>query len=231
MMEETGVRILVVDDERAIRRFLRASLSAHGHTILEAAAGREALSAVAEQRPDIIFLDLGLPDMDGVEVTRQIREWSDTPIIILSVRDREADKIAALEAGADDYLVKPFGMGELMVRMRAVLRRVWQAHRQEAVFQSGELKVDFTRRRVWVGEREVNLTPTEYDLLKLLAQNAGKVLTHPHMIQKIWGSDLIGADHLLRVNISNLRKKLEADPARPQYILTEAAVGYRLRLE
>ncbi len=230
-MEETGVRILVVDDERAIRRFLRASLSAHGHTILEAAAGREALSAVAEQRPDIIFLDLGLPDMDGVEVTRQIREWSDTPIIILSVRDREADKIAALEAGADDYLVKPFGMGELMVRMRAVLRRVWQAHRQEAVFQSGELKVDFTRRRVWVGEREVNLTPTEYDLLKLLAQNAGKVLTHPHMIQKIWGSDLIGADHLLRVNISNLRKKLEADPARPQYILTEAAVGYRLRLE
>ncbi|KPL82230.1 response regulator [Levilinea saccharolytica] len=230
-MEETGVRILVVDDERAIRRFLRASLSAHGHTILEAAAGREALSAVAEQRPDIIFLDLGLPDMDGVEVTRQIREWSDTPIIILSVRDREADKIAALEAGADDYLVKPFGMGELMVRMRAVLRRVWQAHRQEAVFQSGELKVDYTRRRVWVGEREVNLTPTEYDLLKLLAQNAGKVLTHPHMIQKIWGSDLIGADHLLRVNISNLRKKLEADPARPQYILTEAAVGYRLRLE
>ncbi len=230
-MEETGVRILVVDDERAIRRFLRASLSAHGHTILEAAAGREALSAVAEQRPDIIFLDLGLPDMDGVEVTRQIREWSDTPIIILSVRDREADKIAALEAGADDYLVKPFGMGELMVRMRAVLRRVWQAHRQEAVFQSGELKVDFARRRVWVGEREVNLTPTEYDLLKLLAQNAGKVLTHPHMIQKIWGSDLIGADHLLRVNISNLRKKLEADPARPQYILTEAAVGYRLRLE
>lgn len=230
-MEETGVRILVVDDERAIRRFLRASLSAHGHTILEAAAGREALSAVAEQRPDIIFLDLGLPDMDGVEVTRQIREWSDTPIIILSVRDREADKIAALEAGADDYLVKPFGMGELMVRMRAVLRRVWQAHRQEAVFQSGELKVDFTRRRVWMGEREVNLTPTEYDLLKLLAQNAGKVLTHPHMIQKIWGSDLIGADHLLRVNISNLRKKLEADPARPQYILTEAAVGYRLRLE
>ena len=230
-MEETGVRILVVDDERAIRRFLRASLSAHGHTILEAAAGREALSAVAEQRPDIIFLDLGLPDMDGVEVTRQIREWSDTPNIILSVRDREADKIAALEAGADDYLVKPFGMGELMVRMRAVLRRVWQAHRQEAVFQSGELKVDFTRRRVWVGEREVNLTPTEYDLLKLLAQNAGKVLTHPHMIQKIWGSDLIGADHLLRVNISNLRKKLEADPARPQYILTEAAVGYRLRLE
>jgi len=230
-MEETGVRILVVDDERAIRRFLRASLSAHGHTILEAAAGREALSAVAEQRPDIIFLDLGLPDMDGVEVTRQIREWSDTPIIILSVRDREADKIAALEAGADDYLVKPFGMGELMVRMRAVLRRVWQAHRQEAVFQSGELKVDFTRRRVWVGEREVNLTPTEYDLLKLLAQNAGKVLTHPHMIQKIWGSDLIGADHLLRVNISNLRKKLENDPARPQYILTEAAVGYRLRLE
>ena len=230
-MEETGVRILVVDDERAIRRFLRASLSAHGHTILEASAGREALSAVAEQRPDIIFLDLGLPDMDGVEVTRQIREWSDTPIIILSVRDREADKIAALEAGADDYLVKPFGMGELMVRMRAVLRRVWQAHRQEAVFQSGELKVDFTRRRVWVGEREVNLTPTEYDLLKLLAQNAGKVLTHPHMIQKIWGSDLIGADHLLRVNISNLRKKLEADPARPQYILTEAAVGYRLRLE
>lgn len=230
-MEETGVRILVVDDERAIRRFLRASLSAHGHTILEAAAGREALSAVAEQRPDIIFLDLGLPDMDGVEVTRQIREWSDTPIIILSVRDREADKIAALEAGADDYLVKPFGMGELMVRMRAVLRRVWQAHRQEAVFQSGELKVDYTRRRVWVGEREVNLTPTEYDLLKLLAQNAGKVLTHPHMIQKIWGSDLIGADHLLRVNISNLRKKLENDPARPQYILTEAAVGYRLRLE
>lgn len=229
-VEEKGLRILVVDDERAIRRFLRASLITHGHTIFEVATGAETLSAVAEHRPDIVFLDLGLPDMNGLEVTRQLREWTQVPIIVLSVRDREIDKIQALDAGADDYLTKPFGIGELMARVRGVIRRTSHANQIEPVFIVGDLQVDFIHRRVTVSDQEVNLTPTEYDLLRVLIQNADKVLTHQQILQKVWGSRYSEEEtHLLRVNISNLRRKIEPDPTRPVLIITEPGVGYRLR--
>lgn len=228
--EEKGLRILVVDDERAIRRFLRASLITHGHTIFEVATGAETLSAVAEHRPDIVFLDLGLPDMNGLEVTRQLREWTQVPIIVLSVRDREIDKIQALDAGADDYLTKPFGIGELMARVRGVIRRTSHANQIEPVFIVGDLQVNFIHRRVTVSDQEVNLTPTEYDLLRVLIQNADKVLTHQQILQKVWGSRYSEEEtHLLRVNISNLRRKIESDPTRPVLIITEPGVGYRLR--
>jgi two-component system KDP operon response regulator KdpE len=223
-----GVRVLVVDDEQAIRRFLRVSLSVHGHTVFEATTGREALAAVVANRPDLIILDLGLPDIEGVEVTRQLREWTQTPIIILSVREHERDKIAALDAGADDYMTKPFSVGELMARLRVALRHA--AHTEDTpIFTSGELTVDLARRMVLVGQREVQLTPTEYDLLKLLVTHAGKVLTHQQILRQLWGPNYEAQAHRLRVNISNLRRKLEADPARPTYIITEPGVGYRLR--
>lgn len=227
-MAETAVRVLVVDDEPAIRRFLRTSLSAHGYRIEEAGDGQETLRLVPAFRPDLLILDLGLPDLDGVEVTRIIREWSNLPIIILSVREQEVDKIAALDAGADDYLTKPFGLGELLARIRVVLRRQTQTS-NEPVFRSGELSVDLTRRLVQRAGAEVQLTPTEYDLLKVLVNQAGKVLTHRQLLRQVWGE---GYDdmHLLRVNISNLRRKLENDPSRPEYIQTEPGVGYRLKI-
>ncbi|HSQ26656.1 MAG TPA: response regulator [Anaerolineales bacterium] len=230
-MNENGLRILVVDDERAIRRFLRASLSSMGHTILEASTGSEALTVVLEHRPDIIFLDLGLPDMDGLQVTQQLREWSSTPIIILSVRDQEKYKIQALDAGADDYLTKPFGMGELMARVRGVLRRSLQHGSGEPIIRFDTLIVDLAHRKVTKDGAEINLTPTEYDLLKLMVQNAGKVMTHKQIIQKIWGGGYEEEAHLLRVNISNLRRKIERDPTRPSIIFTEPGVGYRMRVE
>lgn len=230
-MSEKGLHILVVDDERAIRRFLRASLTTHGHTVLEAANGSEALAVAAEQRPDIIFLDLGLPDLDGIEVTRQLREWTQTPIIVLSVRDKETDKIEALDAGADDYLTKPFGIGELMARVRGVLRRSLQSNTGEPIFISADLQVDLAHRQVVKDGKEVALTPTEYDILKVLIQNAGKVMTHQQIILKVWGGGYTEEAHLLRVNISNLRRKIETDPTRPGHIVTEPGVGYRLRVE
>lgn len=226
----TGIRVLVVDDERAIRRFLRVSLEAHHHTVFEATSGQEALTAVVAHRPDLIILDLGLPDMDGLEVTRQLREWTQTPIIVLSVREHETDKIAALDAGADDYLTKPFGVGELLARLRVALRHT--ASRDDSpVFATGGLVVDLARRVVTVNGREVQLTPTEYDLLKLLVTHGGKVLTHHQLLRQVWGMGYEEETHLLRVNISNLRRKIEANPARPVYILTEPGVGYRLRAE
>jgi len=227
-MTETGLRVLVVDDERAIRRFLHAALNAQGYTVYEASDGQEAINAVIVDRPDLIILDLGLPDLDGVEVTRQLREWIHTPIIILSVREQETDKIAALDAGADDYLTKPFGIGELMARIRAASRHSMQKT-SEPVFQIGELKVDLARRRVEVGEQEISLTPTEYDLLRILVQNAGKVITHRQLLRQVWGNAYETEVHLLRVNMSNLRKKIEVNPTRPRIILTEPGVGYRLR--
>lgn len=226
-MITTSQRVLVVDDEAPIRRYLRAALGAQGLTVFESATGMEAINAVLSHRPDIIILDLGLPDIDGIEVTRRLREWSQTPIIILSVREAEQDKIAALDAGADDYLTKPFGTGELLARMRVALRR--QAGGQtEPIFQSSGLMVDFARRVVVVNDREVQLTPTEYDLLKILVTHAGKVITHRQLLRQVWGE---GYDdmHILRVNISNLRGKLEPDPSRPTYIHTEPGVGYRLK--
>ncbi len=227
-MTETGARVLVVDDEPAIRRFLRASLAAHGYAVFEADSGEAALTAVRADRPDLVVLDLGLPDLDGIEVTRLLREWTRIPIIILSVRGQEADKIAALDAGADDYVTKPFGAGELLARMRVALRRAGQSS-AEPVFASDDLKVDLARRLVTVGGRQVELTPTEYDLLRVLVMNAGKVLTHRQLLREVWGLGYEQEMHMLRVNISNLRRKIEPDPTRPRYILTEPGVGYRLR--
>jgi two-component system KDP operon response regulator KdpE len=229
-MSQAGVRVLVVDDERAIRRFLRVSLEAHGHAVFEATSGTEALGAAAGVRPDLIILDLGLPDMDGLDVLRRLREWTQTPIVILSVREDETDKVQALDLGADDYLTKPFGVGELLARMRAALRRA--AHEApEPVFSWDELTVDLAHRRVTVDGREVQLTPTEYDLLRALVTHAGKVLTHSQLLRQVWGVAYVQESHLLRVNISNLRRKIEREPARPRYIITEPGVGYRLRTE
>jgi two-component system KDP operon response regulator KdpE len=227
-MTPNGVRVLVVDDEPAIRRFLRAALSAHGYAIFEAGDGQSALSAVAAERPDLVILDLGLPDLDGIEVTRLLREWTRIPILILSVRGQDADKIAALDAGADDYVVKPFGVGELLARMRVALRHVTPAG-DEPVLVVDELVIDRARREVKVAGREVQLTPTEYGLLCVLAAHAGKVLTHRQLLRELWGPGYEQETHMLRVNISNLRRKLEPDPARPHYIRTEPGVGYRLR--
>ena len=229
-MSDAGQRVLVVDDENSIRRYLRAALSAQGFTVYEAANGEEAVHAVLNNRPDIIILDLGLPDFDGIEITRRLREWSKTPIIILSVREAENDKIAALDAGADDYLTKPFGTGELMARMRVAMRRLANKS-DEPVLQVDDLKMDLSRRLVTVSEKEISLTPTEYDILRLLMQNAGKVLTHHHLLRQVWGTAYESEMHLLRVNISNLRRKIEADPARPHYLVTESGVGYRLRTD
>jgi len=229
-MTELGLRVLVVDDERAIRRYLNATLNAQGSVVIEAPDGESALRAAALERPDIIILDLGLPDIDGVEVTRRIREWSQVPIIFLSVREQESDKIAALDAGADDYLTKPFGTGYLLARIRAALRRTSHPE-NEPLIATGRLKVDLARRRVTVNDAEVALTPIEYDILRLLAQNIGKVLTHHQLIYQVWGQTYEEDLHLRRVNISNLRRKIEPDPARPHYILTEAGVGYRLRAD
>jgi two-component system KDP operon response regulator KdpE len=227
-MTKVGLRVLVVDDEIAIQRFLRVALNGQGFVVIEAATGRDALQALTLERPDLVILDLGLPDMDGLEVTRRLREWSQVPVIILSVREQEVDKIAALDAGADDYLTKPFGVGELLARIRTVLRRQ-TAGISEPVFTLGDLKVDLANRLVTVGGREVQFTPTEYDILRTLVISAGKVITNRQLLRQVWGE---GYDdlHILRVNISNLRHKLEPDPSRPTYIHTEPGVGYRLKL-
>jgi two-component system KDP operon response regulator KdpE len=227
-MTETGARVLIVDDEPAIRRFLRVSLSAHGYAVFEADGGQSALSAITAERPDLIILDLGLPDLDGIQVTRLLREWTRIPIIILSVRGQETDKIAALDAGADDYVTKPFGAGELLARMRVALRRAGQTN-AEPIFASDDLTVDLVQRVVTVAGRKVQLTPTEYDLLRVLVTNAGKVLTHRQLLREVWGIGYEQEMHMLRVNISNLRRKIEPNPTRPHYILTEPGVGYRLR--
>ena len=226
-MTLAGLRVLVVDDERAIRRYLHAALNAQGIDVIEASSGEEALRLVAVNRPDVIILDLGLPDLDGVEVTRRLREWTEIPIVILSVREQESDKITALDAGADDYLTKPFGTGELMARIRAALRRSTHPE-NEPVIEVNQLKIDLARRLVTVANEEISLTPIEYEILRLLAQNSGKVLTHRQLLQKVWGHAYEEELHLLRVNISNLRRKIEPDPSRPYYIQTEAGVGYRL---
>jgi two-component system, OmpR family, KDP operon response regulator KdpE len=227
-VNDKGLRILVVDDERAIRRFLRTSLSTHNYMVYEASSGSEALTAVIAHRPDLLILDLGLPDLDGIEVIRQLREWTRLPIIVLSVRERESDKINALDAGADDYLTKPFGIGELMARLRVAVRRTAQTE-AEPVFSIDGLIVDLAHRRVTTQGKEVQLTPTEYDLLRVLVLNAGKVLTHRQLLRQVWGLGYEDEMHLLRVNISNLRRKIEPEPNRPFFIVTEPGVGYRLR--
>jgi two-component system KDP operon response regulator KdpE len=225
----SGVRILVIDDELAIRRLLKISLEAEGHIYIEASTGQDGLVAAATQRPDIVILDLGLPDMDGSVVLNRLREWSPVPVIVLTVKDSETDKVALLNAGADDYLTKPFGVPELLARVRVALR-----HRQSAiaepVLRTADLQIDFTDRTVSIRGELVRLTATEYELLKILAQHAGKVVTQRQLLRDVWGPQAVDQSQYLRVYIAQLRKKLERDPSSPDLIITEPGVGYRLRL-
>jgi two-component system KDP operon response regulator KdpE len=229
-MNDSSLRVLVVDDEPPIRRFLKTTLGTEGYNIDLAASGEEALAKTSSFRPDLVILDLGLPDMDGLEVLAHLRDQTLAPVIVLSVREEEEVKVRALDSGADDYLTKPFSTSELLARMRVVMRRPSQAA-EAPLFTVEDLTVDLSHRMVSVKGRQVQLTPTEYDLLRALTVCPGRVLTHHQLIQKVWGDGYAGSSHLLRVNISNLRRKLEADPMRPQYIVTEPGVGYRLRAD
>ena len=220
--------VLVVDDEPPIRRFLRTTLGAQGYRVIEAESGAAALADGLSAKPDIIILDLGLPDMDGLQVIPAIRAISSVPIIVLSIRDDEGGKVDALDLGADDYVTKPFGMAELVARIRAALRHRYQAQGELPLFASGDLSVDLVRRRVTVRGDEVKLSPKEYDILKLLVMHAGKVLTHGQILRQVWGPAQENDVQYLRVFVRQLRQKLEADPARPAHILTEPGVGYRL---
>jgi two-component system KDP operon response regulator KdpE len=229
-MEKNGLKILVVDDEPAIRKFLRTALGTYGYSIIEAARGEDALNSVATEQPDVVLLDLGLPDMDGAEVTRRLREWTQVPIVVISVRDQENEKVNVLDAGADDYLTKPFGIAELMARIRVALRRSISAEK-EPIFKLGDLVIDMARRLVTISGQSVSLTPTEYDILRILAANSGKVLTHRQLAHSVWGNADDDQAHLLRVHVGNLRGKIENDPSRPYYVITEPGVGYRFRVE
>jgi two-component system KDP operon response regulator KdpE len=222
-----GPQALIIDDEAQIRRFLRISLEANGYRVHEARTGQEGLMEAATLRPDIVILDLGLPDTDGLSVLKRLREWSKVPVIILSVRNAETEKIAALDAGADDYLTKPFSVGELLARIRVARRHALPAQ-EETLFSVGPLSVDLTRRHVTHNGEPVKLTPTEYALLRLLVENAGKVLTHRQLLREVWGPEYVDETHYLRVYMAQLRQKLETDPARPRILLTEPGVGYRL---
>lgn len=223
-----GVRVLIVDDERQIRRMLNTSLTAHKYIVQESGSGVQALDDVVTFRPDIILLDLGLPDMDGLEALKRLREWTKTPVIILSVRDQEQQKVAALDAGADDYLTKPFSIQELLARIRVSLRH-FNLPENEPVFELDNLKIDFSKRQVFIDGVEISLTPTEYDLLRVLVQHQGKVITHRQLLREVWGEAYESESHLLRVNISNLRHKVEKDPSQPNLIITDAGVGYRIK--
>jgi two-component system KDP operon response regulator KdpE len=222
--------VVVIEDEPQIRRFLRAALVSQGYRFHEAATGREGLTEAATRQPDVIILDLGLPDLDGLEIIRRVREWTTVPIIVLSARDQEGDKIKALDLGADDYVSKPFGVGELLARMRAALRHAAIASqlRVEPVFTLDALQVDLMRRRVSVGGAEVHLTPIEYKLLTALVRHAGNVVTHRQLLKEVWGPSYEDQAHYLRVFMLQLRRKLETDPARPRFLRTEPGVGYRL---
>jgi len=222
-----GPVVLVVDDEIQIRRLLRVSLTASGYTVHEAATGQAGLDQAALIRPDVVVLDLGLPDMDGLDMLRRLREWSPVPVIVLSVRDADVDKIALLDAGADDYLTKPFSIGELLARLRVAQRHV-QPTPETATFRSGALEVDLARRLVTVNGQPVRLTATEYALLRLLVQHAGRVLTHRQILRQVWGPQYEEETPYLRVYVAQLRRKLEADPANPTLLITEPGVGYRL---
>lgn len=230
-MSQSAPVILVIDDETAMRRFLRASLASNGYQLIEASTAEEGITRAAAHSPDLILLDLGLPDLDGLVVTERLREWSKTPIIVLSARGQEQDKIQALDAGADDYLTKPFGVGELLARLRVALRHAAAGEGGEARFAVGELRIDLARRQVRVGERDVHLTPIEYKLLAALVKHAGRVLTHRALLKEVWGPSACEQVHYLRVYMGQLRHKLEQTPGRPRYLLTEPGVGYRLRAE
>ena len=224
--------ILLIEDEPEIRRFLRTSLPAHGFRLHEATTGKDGFIEIKARNPDLILLDLGLPDLDGTEMIRQVREWTQIPIVVLSARDQEQAKVAALDLGADDYVTKPFGVNELLARIRAALRHASRtSERGESVFALGDLKVDLGRRHVLVSGKEVHLTPIEYKLLTTLIRYAGKVLTHRQLLKEVWGPLHVDEGHYLRVYMRQLRNKLEKTPAHPRYLVTELGVGYRLRTE
>ena len=230
-MPDSGPIVLVVEDEPAMRRFIRASLASNGFRVIEATTAAEALSLAPSHNPEVILLDLGLPDGDGLDLTRRFREWTQVPILVISARGREDDKVTVLDAGADDYVTKPFGVNELLARIRAALRRAAQVQGGEGdqVIDLGPLQIDVVRRRVTVEGKEVHLTPIEYRLLALLARHRGKVLTHRQILREVWGPGHAEETSYLRVYMLQLRRKLERDPARPAILLTEPGVGYRLR--
>jgi two-component system KDP operon response regulator KdpE len=232
-MTQVPVRILVIEDEPQMQKFLGASLTSEGYRWLEAKSGEEGLALVRTHNPDLVLLDLGLPDTDGMDVAREIRAISNRPIIVLSARGQEDDKVRALDVGADDYLTKPFGTGELMARIRVALRHAARAkeERTEPVLTVGELQIDLDRHRVTVRGDEIHLTPNEYKLLAYLMKHAGKVLTHRQLLKEVWGAAYASQTHYLRVYMVQLRHKLEADPTRPRYLSTEPGVGYRLKTE
>ena len=228
-MTQAPPTILIIEDEDPIRKFLRVTLDAHGYKLVEATTGKDGLLQAATAQPDLIILDLGLPDIDGVDLTRQIREWSHVPIIIVSARGKEQDKIIALDAGADDYLTKPFSVNELLARLRVALRH--SAGKQtddKTVFQNEDLRIDLLRREVTLAGKPVHLTPNEYRLLAVLTKYAGRVLTHKQLLKEVWGPNSAQETHYLRVYMNQLRQKIEVDPAQPKYLITEPAVGYRL---
>ena len=226
-MHEQGAQILIIDDEPQIRKLLKVTLHAHQYAVSEAATGEEGLRQATLTSPDIILLDLGLPDRSGMDVLAGIREWSNVPIIVLTAKDREEDKITALDSGADDYVTKPFGMGELVARIRVALRHMAKST-HEPVLEAGELSIDLAQRIVKLRDDRIKLTPTEYELLKVLATHAGKVVTQRQLLQQVWGSQHNESDsHYLRIYIGHLRKKLEEDSTRPQWIITEPGIGYR----
>jgi len=225
-----GHLILIIEDDLQTRRFLTSSLKHRGWRTVEADCGKTGLAMLKSENPELVILDLGLPDMDGITVTRRLRQLSDLPILILSARSQEQNKIMALDAGADDYLTKPFGGGELNARLQALLRRVSRSFVSMEIFETGELKVDLTRRKVFLSNNEVHITPIEYRLLTILIREAGLVVTHRQLLQEVWGAEHIGDQHYLRIYMGQLRHKLETNPARPRYLLTEVGVGYRLSL-
>jgi two-component system KDP operon response regulator KdpE len=227
-MTRDGALVLVVEDEPQMRRFLRASLTAHSFRLSEAGTAREALASITSENPEVILLYLGLPDQDGIELTREIRGWSSVPIIVISARGREADKVEALDAGADDYLTKPFGVAELLARIRVALRHATPTA-TPALLEVGGLRIDLARREVMLDAREIRLTPIEYRLLVFLAKNAGRVLTQRQILEEVWGRGHADQVHYVRVYMAQLRRKIEVDPARPKLLATEPGVGYRLR--
>ncbi len=228
----TTPTIIVIDDEKQTRHFLRLSLEAEDYHVFDVETGNEGLKAAAVRKPDIVIVDLGLPDMDGVDVVKQLRAWSSVPVIILSARSDETGKIAALDAGADDYLTKPFGAGELLARIRVALRRaITTRDTENGIFSVADLTIDLVHRKISVAGEEVHLTPIEYRLLSVLAKYIGKVLTHRFLLKEVWGPNQVDNAHYLRIYMSQLRHKLEKEPIRPRYILTEAGVGYRLAVE
>lgn len=222
-------QLLIIEDEPEIRKFLRVTLEQQGYVVSEAISGSEGLKRITTYPPELVILDLGLPDMDGTEIIKTVRGWSQVPIIVLSAREREQDKVSALEAGADDYLSKPFGTNELLARIKVALRHASRSNKEETVFEYDGLKVDLAKRLVWANAQEIHLTPIEYKLLAVLVKHAGKVVTHKQILQEVWGKNAATQGHYLRIHTQHLREKIGDDATQPKYILTEAGIGYRLK--